>query len=65
MGTHTIAGELKWEQGAEPPPSPLPPHFNHWHRLMPRLLGAGHNNDVKNNVTRAADKTTVCQENEN
>jgi len=22
-GAHTIAGELKWEQGAEPP------HFNH------------------------------------
>jgi len=26
-GAHTIAGELKWEQGAKPPE---PPHFNHW-----------------------------------
>jgi len=26
MGAHTIAGGLKWEQGAEPPE---PPHFNH------------------------------------
>ena len=26
-GAHTIAGGLKWEQGAEP--SPEPPHFNH------------------------------------
>ena len=28
-GAHTIAGGLKWEQGAEPSP-PSPPHFNHW-----------------------------------
>ena len=27
QGAHTIAGELKWEQGAEPPSTP--PHFNH------------------------------------
>jgi len=26
QGAHTIAGGLKWEQGAEPPE---PPHFNH------------------------------------
>ena len=27
QGAHTIAGGLKWEQGAEPPSEP--PHFNH------------------------------------
>ena len=26
QGAHTIAGDLKWQQGAEPPE---PPHFNH------------------------------------
>ena len=42
QGSHTIAGGLKWEQGAEPPP-PEPPHFNHWRQLKIVLFARCYN----------------------